>query len=153
MTKKRKQPQLKTFVHPMQPIGFDDDDRIRFKKNEIVRFLLDACSCGYKFSINDLAVQMQAGGERFPDGPLVEAGIAPGGPPYVLLKEPFRVPLKPFSREDYTQLMQLIGYSTSGFGELSRVSKKIVAAADVEAERLWTAAKAEDDAALGRVKR
>jgi hypothetical protein len=36
--------------------------------------------------------------------------------------------------------MQLIGYSTSGFGELSMTNKKVVAVADAEAERIWSAA-------------
>jgi hypothetical protein len=36
----------------------------------------------------------------------------------------------PFPREDYVQLMQLIGYSVSGFGDLSTSPKKMVAEAD-----------------------
>lgn len=38
--------------------------------------------------------------------------------------------------EDYTQFMQLIGYSTSGYGELSTSPDDRVAWADAEAERL-----------------
>ena len=43
-----------------------------------------------------------------------------------------------FNREDYTQLMQLIGYSTSGYGELSTSPKKMVRKADAKAAKLWT---------------
>lgn len=42
----------------------------------------------------------------------------------------------PWSDEDYDQLMQLIGYSTSGYGDLTGSSKKNVAWADAEAEKL-----------------
>ncbi len=38
--------------------------------------------------------------------------------------------------EDYTQLMQLIGYSVRGFGELSSSPEEMVDAADTIAERL-----------------
>lgn len=143
MTKPRKQPQTSKLVHPVQPIGFDPHDVVRFKENEIVRFLLDAASCGYKFDLNNLAVQMQIGGDCFPDGPLID------GPYNATLnkfdKVPFRVPSKPFSKADYTQLMQLIGYSTSGFGELSSVDKEIVRRADEEADRIWNAAKGDGE--------
>lgn len=138
-----KMPKLATLAHPMQPIGFDEDNVIRFKQNAIVDFLMDACACGYKFDLNDLAVQMQNGGARFPDGPLVSDGFLPGAPPFIAKKKPFRVPEKPFSQEDYTQLMQLIGYSVSGAGDLSSFDKKTIARADAESERIWAAADAE----------
>lgn len=38
-----------------------------------------------------------------------------------------------FSRADYTQLMQLIGYSVSGYGELSTSPSKLVRRADRKA--------------------
>lgn len=38
--------------------------------------------------------------------------------------------LLPFDREDREQFAQLIGYSVSGYGELSYVSRKSVIAAD-----------------------
>lgn len=41
-----------------------------------------------------------------------------------------------FSREDHAQLAQLIGYSVSGFGDLSYVSKKEVQIADEIVENL-----------------
>lgn len=66
--------------HPVQPLVYDEDV-IRFKKNSIVAFLLDAGP----FDMNQLA-------------------------------------LMPFSNEDREQFAQLIGYSLSGFGELSYVS-------------------------------
>jgi len=132
-----KLPKLTTLKHPMQPIGFDGEDVVRFKKNAIIDFLMDACACGYKFDLNDLAVQMQAGGGGFRPGPLVGAGFEPGGPPFVEKKEPFKVPNEPFSKEDYTQLMQLIGYSVGGAGDLSGFDRKTINAADKKAKKLW----------------
>jgi hypothetical protein len=41
-----------------------------------------------------------------------------------------------FSREDMVQLAQLIGYSVSGFGELSYVPQEEIDAADAGADRL-----------------
>ena len=41
-----------------------------------------------------------------------------------------------FSREDQMQLAQLLGYSVSGYGDLSYASDESVMAADAEAERL-----------------
>lgn len=81
--------------HPMQPVKFDGAT-IRFKANDIVRFLLDAGP----FDMNQLAVMK-------------------------------------FSREDREQFAQLIGYSVSGFGELSYVRPKIVTKADARAKKLW----------------
>jgi len=43
-----------------------------------------------------------------------------------------------FSQEDYTQLMQLIGYSVSGYGELSTSPPELVTRADEEAGKLWS---------------
>jgi hypothetical protein len=39
-------------------------------------------------------------------------------------------------REDYEQITQLMGYSVSGYGDLSTTSKDRLAWADAEAERL-----------------
>lgn len=44
-----------------------------------------------------------------------------------------------WTKEDYTQLMQLIGYSVSGAGDLSRFSRSVQGQADEEARRLWEA--------------
>jgi len=43
--------------HPMQPIGLDEDDKIRFKPNEIVIYLLDRANKGIKTNMNDIAVE------------------------------------------------------------------------------------------------
>jgi len=67
--------------HPVQPVMKDSFGTLRFKKNEIVCFLLDHGP----FDMNKLACL-------------------------------------PFSQEDYEQFAQLIGYSLSGFGDLSYVS-------------------------------
>lgn len=81
--------------HPMQKIVIDAEGTIRFQKNDIVRFLLDAG----RFDLNDIAV-------------------------------------RGFSEEDHTQFAQLIGYSVSGFGELSYADPKVVRQADRKAEKL-----------------
>ena len=44
----------------------------------------------------------------------------------------------PFDNEDWEQLYQLIGYSVSGFGDLSRVSEELVAKADAAVEDILT---------------
>ena len=41
-----------------------------------------------------------------------------------------------FPKEDYVQLTQLLGYSVSGWGDLSTSPPEMVAAADKEAERI-----------------
>lgn len=81
--------------HPMQPIIQDDSGVIRFQKNAIVRFLLDAGP----FDMNQIA-------------------------------------LMPFTQEDREQFAQLIGYSVSGFGELSYASAESVAKADQLADEI-----------------
>ena len=67
--------------HPLQPLEYDSEGVLRFKKNAIVRFLLD-------------------------DGP----------------NDMNRLAVMNFSQEDREQFAQLIGYSLSGFSELSYVS-------------------------------
>lgn len=79
-----------TVKHPMQPV-VNVDGVLRFKANNIVRFLLDR-------GPNDLH--------------------ALGSIRYL------------FSQEDWDQFMQLIGYSVSGYGDLSTVSRESVEAAD-----------------------
>lgn len=74
--------------HPVQPLITDEHGITRFKKNKIVRFLLDAGP----FDLNNIAMMQ-------------------------------------FSAEDHEQLAQLIGYSLSGFGELSYVSDRTYNAA------------------------
>lgn len=71
--------------HPLQNVEVDDRDGVvRFQRNEIVRFLLDAGP----FDLNKLAAM-------------------------------------DFSDEDHTQFAQLIGYSLSGFMDLSFVDPSI----------------------------
>lgn len=81
--------------NPMQPIGLDEDGVVRFKRNAIVRLLLDTG----KLTLNDLACM-------------------------------------PFSQTDWEQFYQLIGYSVSGYGDLSSVSEESVAFADGQADGL-----------------
>jgi len=75
--------------HPIQPIEIVDEIA-RFKKNEIVRFLLDAG----QFDMNSLALMQ-------------------------------------FSDEDRMQFAQLIGYSVSGFGDLSYVDDDTFSATEL----------------------
>ena len=44
--------------------------------------------------------------------------------------------MMPFDREDYEQFAQLIGYSVSGFGDLSYADPKVVDDADKQAANL-----------------
>ena len=78
-----------------QPLVMDGKV-IRFKKNEIVEFLLDKGS----YTLNDLAIRR-------------------------------------FSDEDRAQFAQLIGYSVSGWGDLSYVKRADAIRADKMAERFW----------------
>lgn len=73
----------KVAKHPLQPLVKDEQGTVRFKRNKIVRFLLDAGP----YDLNKLACM-------------------------------------DWSQEDWEQLAQLIGYSLSGFGELSYVTDK-----------------------------
>lgn len=79
--------------HPMQPLEKDKHGTVRFKKNAVVRFLLEAGP----FDLNQIW-QM------------------------------------PWSIEDMEQFYQLIGYSVSGFGEISGFRKETVAEADRRAD-------------------
>lgn len=81
---------------PTQPIELGKDGIIRFRPNEIVRFLLDAGD----IDLNKLAIIN-------------------------------------FDDEDREQFAQLIGYSVSGYGELSYVSKQSVSKADKIAAKLY----------------
>jgi hypothetical protein len=47
-----------------------------------------------------------------------------------------KISMMPFPKEDYTQLMQLIGYSTSGYGDLSTSPTHLVMQADEKASNL-----------------
>lgn len=76
-----KKPKTPSFSHPIQPVYVDPFGVHRFKKNAIVRYLLDKGP----FDLNHLALQ-------------------------------------DFSKEDHEQFAQLIGYSRSGFADLSYVS-------------------------------
>lgn len=45
--------------------------------------------------------------------------------------------IKGYEPDDYAQLMELIGYSVSGYGDLDRSRRDHVRRADRDAERLW----------------
>lgn len=59
---------------------------------------------------------------------------------YLLDKGPFdlnQLAKQGFSKADHDQLAQLIGYSVSGWGDLSFASKKRIRKADKKAEKIW----------------
>lgn len=97
---------LSEMKHPRQPIGYAPDESVRFKQNMIVRWMLDAGRDGKKFNLNDIRDQM--------------CDVKKDG----------------FSFDDLVQLDQLIGYTVSGFGELSYVPVKFVEECDAEACRV-----------------
>lgn len=84
---------LEGLVHPTQPLGLNEHGTLRFKENAIVRFFLDAHSDAH----------------RVPGTSGTNGGLN-------CLHQ------HDFSIEDHIQFAQLIGYSLSGFGELSYVT-------------------------------
>lgn len=68
--------------HPRQPIEPDEHGVVRFKRNHVVRYMLDHPDA----DLNILSREVQLG--RLPEA-------------------------------DYMQLMQLVGYSVSGYGDLA----------------------------------
>lgn len=94
--------------HPIQPLALDPHGVLRFKKNTIVQFLLDAGP----FDMNQIAI-------------------------------------KEFSAEDQEQFAQLIGYSLSGFGDLSYVSDETYETA----ERMYENGETEDKARIAVLER
>jgi hypothetical protein len=92
---------------PFQPLVMDDHDILRFKKNAIVRELLDR-------------------------DPGIHNVIGPAGSG--LNRISYDVVLGRHTAEDYSQLMQLIGYSIGGYGELTIVPAADRAEADKRAE-------------------
>lgn len=85
--------------HPMQPIGFAEDGVLRFKKNEIIEFLVDS----KQWDLDQIFLMVRNG---------------------------------MFCKEDAAQLMQLVGYSVSGYGELNVSPRESVYKADAIAEEL-----------------
>lgn len=81
-------------THPFQPLVMDEHNVMRFKKNAIVRELLD----------------------RDPGIPNTIGPTASG-----LNRIAHAVDRGDHTAEDYSQLMQLIGYSVSGYGDLTIV--------------------------------
>lgn len=113
MTKKKNQkPTTKSLPHPTQPIGWDGKGVIRFKRNALVDHLLTCASEGRKYDLNDIVRDAHA------------SKFAPAI----------------WSREDYEQLMQLVGYSVCGFGELPLARRRVVDAAYDRMNKLSRAA-------------
>ncbi len=93
--------------HPMQPIGLD----------------------GYDGNEHN-----PGGTARFKQNAIVRSLLDMG--PYDLNKLTIMVAHGLFREEDYVQLMQLIGYSVCGFGELSSSPPEMVQRADAIVEGL-----------------
>jgi hypothetical protein len=91
-----------TDPHPMQPVHVDTHGTIRFRKNVIVEALVD---------------RDEERGRVYPDFP----ARSDGGLNWVGMQD--------FAQEDEAQLAQLIGYSVSGYHELSYVSDESAAKA------------------------
>lgn len=81
---------MKTRKHPSQPVEIVNDV-IRFKKNSIVRFMLDKGTDSGLFDLNKIYLKVLSG---------------------------------EFPKDDYDQLMQLIGYSVSGYRGLDSSDKR-----------------------------
>lgn len=91
--------------HPTQPLVVDEHGVVRFKRNEVVRYMLDHPDA----DLNVLGREVELG----------------------------RLPVA-----DYMQLMQLIGYSVSGYGDCAYSSEHEVwrehaDKMDAEAATLW----------------
>lgn len=99
--------------HPMQPIYKDDHGVVRFKPNKIVRFMLD-----HGVTLVDGVWNRRWG----------ENGLSLN-----ILAQ------MDFSQEDWEQFYQLIGYSVSGYGDLSGVSDESYNTAALECKRLLEA--------------
>jgi hypothetical protein len=97
--------------HPDQPIALDDEGVIRFKQNAIVRFLVD-WAAGANGSVG--YPKLVTPGHCAPD-----------------LNQ---LSMLGFSREDWVQFGQLIGYSVSGWSELSYVRDADYYRIDAQAE-------------------
>lgn len=93
--------------HPMQPIVVAQDKVIRFKANKVVRWLVDLMSEGH---------------------------VKADGRPFNLNNIATHVQLAGWDPEEAEQFWQLMGYSVSGYGELSFIRRKVVHRADAIAE-------------------
>lgn len=99
--------------HPMQPVVRDEHGVLRFRANAIVDALLERDS---------------ERGKIYPDFP----ARSDGGLNWIATQE--------FSQEDREQFAQLIGYSVSGYHELSYVSDESAAQASALAEQIMPGA-------------
>lgn len=85
------------------------------------------------------------GTARFRKNPIVDALVDVGPLDLNKIALECHVGTKGWSLEDYTQLMQLIGYSVSGYGDLSTSPPELVAIADIAIERLLGSSAPEPD--------
>lgn len=102
--------------HPTQPVVKDDRGVLRFRENAVVRYIVD-----------------HAGDVVHPGAPAIDPDT---GRPYHQGKLDLGKLLSmDFPQEDREQFAQLMGYSISGYHELSYVSDESCARASILAEQ------------------
>jgi len=94
--------------HPIQPLSQDENGVLRFKQNKIVAYIINWCAS--------------------------KNGIAGFPPVYGGAPDLNQLALMNFPKEDRQQFAQLIGYSLSGYGELSYVDSDAYGVAQLMSE-------------------
>lgn len=97
---------------PTQPIVVDGHGVHRFQKNEVIDYIIRHAA------------------------ELIDTRGVPGVVPGSIDLNKLTVATQHVPRDDWMQFAQLIGYSVSGFGDLSYADKTTVAAADRESARI-----------------
>jgi len=114
-----------TLEHPDQPLYIDAAGVVRFHPNRIVRLMVELLA-QHGIDLNELHVRCPADHDRTED---VEADAAGD-----------EGDLGDFSR-DWEQVNQLMGYSVSGYGDLSYIRREVVDRCDEAASALIKAKK------------
>lgn len=108
----------KTYLpQPMQPVIKDEDGAPRFRENAIIRYIVD-----------------HAGDVVHPGAPAIDPDT--GRPFHQGRLDLGKLMTLDFPQEDREQFAQLMGYSISGYHELSYVSDESCAQASVLAEQV-----------------
>lgn len=107
--------------HPDQPLFVDPDGVVRFKPNRIVRVMLDLLK-ERGVDLNELHIRCPAHHDR---SDVATEGDDPDAP----------LDAGDFSR-DWEQVNQLMGYSVSGYGDLSYIRRTVVNRCDAAANAL-----------------
>ena len=104
-------------IHPIQPIEIDERGVARFKANAIVRYILDT-------KLAEIT---------HPGAPVVNPRTGEGYHKGML--DLNKLAGMDFPREDWEQFAQLMGYSISGFGDLSYASDAVYLKATKDYQR------------------